>query len=593
MDGRTAEMSVNGANVRCARDHGRSRRPGRLWQRIGRAGIAGLCLSVLGAGVGDAATVRQPKWGSVMPVVAPGVRLPSSAAVGVRGQAAIFSMRPVGGTGVPEVIERPSAGRPWGVPHVIPTPIALRPAYPGGGQVFLNRRDDAMAVWSAGPRNATFVSAARRHGSKVWSRPRALPAPSGTMPTGGQPTYAVALSNDGRGRMVRLVCTAADACATDTLVSASPGAPWQAAGGEVALPKLTGDVVVAIGSGGDALVAWRTDGPSPQILATYRPRAATAWEAPQAISPVGQPAGDGWLAGDVGEVGDAAVSWGVENTAASAPAAGDLAISTGIEVAVRPHGASWQAPDVVLAPGTIGTSYRSVSADADGGVLASWSEFAPDATMRVSAALRSPTGGWGTPTTLVTEPSYDGDPVIPISRAILRAGRAYVPWSADLGFGGVHHAGLSFRDRGAPSWTAVAPFSDLGAGFRVYGVGFDGSVLTVAPAPSPARVDFGLGVREFSARAKPPPTRILRIRFAPAGSRTRITFALAGGAGRLVTSFWRGDQELRSLVTATLPAGPHTTTVALSPATYSVYLALCDARACRDLPPTAIRVESR
>ncbi|MDX6651057.1 MAG: hypothetical protein QOJ97_3008 [Solirubrobacteraceae bacterium] len=535
-------------------------------------------VGVIGLGSAHAATPAV-RWSPTQAVFAPGTRALGDVALGTRSQAIVLSFRqsgtPLPGTSLPEVTERPARGRPWGLPETIPTAPALRPTRSGGGQILLNRRGDALAEWvSASGQRST---AARRHGGG-WSNAEPLPDAATAFAA-----YALGLADDGRVRAIGVSCDAAGACRTQTLIAPRPGAPLRPAGGEVGLPDMTKDVVVSIGAGGDALVAWRTQGPTPQMEAVFRAWDAAAWTAPEVISAAGRAAGPYWISAEVGEAGDAAVIWGDPNPG-SAMGPGDLAQSSGIEVAVRPRGAGWLTPDVLEAPGAIGTSYRGVSVDANGAVLASWSEIEPDgATTRLAAVERPPGGPWEQPTVLQAHPPYLGSAAIPVSNPTLRAGRGFVSWSVDLG---TNRPGLWFRDRGATGWIAKAPFELTGNGTALSAIGFDGSAISVGLGPSPARTGYdGLVVRDFTARPASRPVRISRVGVTTAGAQARIDYTLTA-AGWLVGSVWRGTRRVRLLVAPLVASGRHQAALTLAAGRYRIYLAGCGAQGCRNFGGT-------
>jgi hypothetical protein len=207
--------------------------------------------------------------------------------------------------------------------------------------------------------------------------------------TGLGATYTVGLADDGRARAVGVECDAGGPCSTRMLVSARPGAPFREAGGEVALPGVSDAPSAVVGRAGDALIVWPTAGATPDIRATARPRAASAWEAPRAISPPGRPVDRDSITADLGERGDAVVAWRPLDPAPS-PGSGSLLEGGGLEVAVRRAGEDWATAEAVPASDSARVGFRGMSVDADGSILAAWIEADRDGGSRLLVSLLPP-----------------------------------------------------------------------------------------------------------------------------------------------------------------------------------------------------------
>jgi hypothetical protein len=534
-----------------------------------------LVVMVALVGAGSVASAAPPAWAPSATLFAPGVRYHWDVSVGTGGRAIVASVRDRGKHGLPEIVERAAAGLPWTLPQALPSPPSLLPPTNDGPRILLNRRGDALAVWRASD-NRTLVSTARPRGGR-WTR--AKPVPDLGFP------YAFGLTEDGRAWGFGIACSAGRGCRTRTFVSTGPGGPWRKAGGDVALPGMQSGTVPAV-AGDAAVIAWRTNGPTPEIRAATRRPGARRWEAPRSISAPSRLPGPYGVSVDVGELGDVAVIW-----ANAAPASGGPSESSGIEVAVRPRGAGWRGPQQLLAPGLIGAERGRVSVDADGSMLATWLEVDPDATSRLSVAVRSAGGRWEAPTTLVTQDPVRGDgwmiPVPVDAPPTLRAGRAFVPWTVNFGMGLPTRSGTWFRDRSSPEWRAVAPFDPTGEGFTPSAVGFDGTAIAVDYGPGPAGSGrLGLVVREFTDRSRPPRTRVRSVQVGVRGRTATIAITLAG-AGRLVGSVWRRSHRVRTFATPVFPSGRHSWSLAFAPGDDRLDLAVCGlAEGCRDLAPS-------
>ena len=471
---------------------------------------------------------------------------------------------------------RRGARGPWTgvIPLARPTTDTTDPV------VAVNARGAGLAVFQRGGR---YVAARSRGGT--W-RLMAIGAPS---PTTGDAS-AIALGDTGRAWMAHaLPDTGCDpgpaACPWTVAVytQAAPGAIWTRTGDTLriaAAPRPS----IGINRAGDLVVAWATPGASARVNSSRRLSTETAFEAPQAVSPPGV-RGDVHVA--IGDGGDAVLGWVLPD---AAPGAG-AGFTGRIDVALRRHSSPiWSNPETVAPPGA-GNPDIELSVDGSANVAVAWTTFGTGTGSPVTldvAYRSSATSSWVPGPRLDQAALTDGE-ALSIGSVMAAGGRAFVQYLKDVGPGG-DIPRLAYRSPdGAWSVKGLTGNADPTAS--------PSTVVTAVAASAPdgdvILVGDGLQVRNFDAAVTPAPARASGLRVRIEGRAATLTFRLtATSRVHVLRRSGAGFRRAGEYRPVRLPAGPNRFRLGRLPAgRYLVGVGVCNpSRGCSATRTVAFRI---
>jgi hypothetical protein len=341
--------------------------------------VAGLVLAA--AAPAAACSPLPPRQGGVVAPQLSKDRAGAAVAAWQRYDLATYSFEP-------RAVTRSSGGG-WTRAHDLPATAAqasdLQIASDGSG--------GELAVWSSG----TSVQGAARPAGGRFGAPQTLSAPGAT---GYSPRLAA--DADGNALVVWAGSTIAPGAGATVVHAASrpAGGGW---GPPQALSPPTnppGELSLAIGRGGRALVAWTlSSGPGPVVQAATRPAAdapfgaAATLSAPDAEDP----------AAAISPAGQAIVLWSARTLEGAAPR---QSLRVAVRAAELLRDGSWSAPVELSAPdgptpyspficGIPPDTGPRVAMDGAGGAVAVWLRRLPDGSVAVQGSLHPAGGGWG------------------------------------------------------------------------------------------------------------------------------------------------------------------------------------------------------
>ncbi|HXP36906.1 MAG TPA: hypothetical protein VN817_03990, partial [Solirubrobacteraceae bacterium] len=324
----------------------------------------------------------------------------------------------------------PAGAAPWGAPEEV--------SIPGGSaswsKVGIDAAGNATVVWTRSDGLHLLVQAAERPVGGSWGTPVDLSAPVGNAEN-------VTLAVDPAGDVVV-------AWKQRLAGSEAIEAEYKPAGGSWGAPEAVefGAAVVetpavAIDAAGDAVLIWRQGvGGNHVTLATAKP-ASGSWQAPVAISSSALNA----EAPDVGmsASGTAAAVWQSSSGATSV-----------VESNVLPLGGSWTGEEAISLPATVTEPPHIVADPATGAFTAIWSRSGTGLVAEV--ASRPAGGGWQAPEQISTPALEAHAPVV----AVDSAGDAVAAWYRfDGSVGSVEGAVLA----AGGAWAAPVRISPVGA----------------------------------------------------------------------------------------------------------------------------------
>ncbi|MFN8122220.1 MAG: hypothetical protein U0237_07290 [Thermoleophilia bacterium] len=386
-----------------------------------RAGIAA-ATAVLA--VAPIAAAAPPEWSRTATQA-----MPAAGEFSVEDVAAANDFAATAGLGadtangrVPAVIERSGTGPTWGQP--IRLGEASRLDF--GPLVARNGRGDAVAVWGA---VGGKLSAAVRFGGS-WGRAvdTGIKVP-GLRNGSADDALKVAMGADRRARIGVLACSGG-ACTLTVAATVPRTARWAVAG-TVKTPRGGGSSTGwALGSGGNAVIAWRTG---------RRVNAAQMGPRDKAFSaPLRVPSGDatGRLAVDAGAVGESAIGW--------TTAGGGVGVSVRLRADL-----GWRTPRRVARPA--GAGEPRVGVACEGSIAAGWVEPGTPKVL-VKGATAQGTDGLFTETTEVGTYGDETKALRMAGAGVLgKTGVAYLGWARAEGQGAGGGSRLA-GDRNKNGW---------------------------------------------------------------------------------------------------------------------------------------------
>jgi len=257
-------------------------------------------------------------------------------------------------------------------------------------RVGVDRRGDALAVWTATTRKGLIVQSATRAAGGRWGGPVDLSA-------GSRNAQAAELAVGAQGTVVAVWESSGIAYVRPRVVLAAvrePGEDWQAAE-RLSPPAGAADAPqVAVDEQGNAIAVWtahRARG-STRVQSSIRPRGGS-WQPHVDIAKISVPS-HGGLAEPriaVDARGNALAVW--------TDLGADLVGRSVVQSALRRSGRGWEAP-VDMSPARHDSGGASAAFDARGNAIVAWGDFSD---RRVRSATRPPGGTWAEPVDVFDE----------------------------------------------------------------------------------------------------------------------------------------------------------------------------------------------
>jgi PKD domain len=293
----------------------------------------------------------------------------------------------IGTTPVAEVAWRAAGALDWS------GPVRLAEGSWASPQVAVDAAGNGLAAFDKGIVQTSY----HRAGAIGWDD---------AITIGGNPFYVASPGFDATGNAAAAWNVWRDPSVVVQTATRTAAGTWQQPPADVSPPgdRIWGPAALAVGSAGDALLAWSyTDGDRSNIHTSFRPRGATAWPAPADVAGNwGVPYG--WPFAALDDAGDAIVAWGYQ--------------SGGVNVAYRPYGERWEPLQSLSGIG----QPAGLAVAAHGSAVVLFTARAPAA---VFATSRAEAGSHWLPPVQLSDPGRDaGD----ASLAGDRRGNAVAVW---------------------------------------------------------------------------------------------------------------------------------------------------------------------
>ena len=525
--------------------------------------LVGLAASSAAFGAVGLSPLRFFPGGSPFVGVAPTTQ---SVAINSRGDVIVGEeVRTQNGTLVtPTVRFRNGARGPWSQTLALARPTT-------------DTSEPLVAINGRGSRIAVF----HRAGKYVASRQRpngwklsAINAPAPTT----EDVTALAVTATGRGRFVHALPDTG--CDPDPAIcpwrvwiydQATPGSLWVRDGDSLPIAAAQRPSL-SVNSRGDVLVAWATTGASGRVNAARRLDGEPAFEA---ALPVSSPGVRGDVSAALGSGGDAAIAW----VHPDAPGSG-TGFTGRIDVAVRGRSLPvWAAPETAVPAGTPNPDV-DLAIDSSANITLAWTAFpaSAGAPLGIDATVRSSATSTWVPSPRLDSAAVGDGESIELGDVLAGGGRSFVIYEKHLGPG----ANISRLAVGGPSGWKV---NTLAGNVDPTAASSDGPrpVPAVAPNGNVILVGNGMQVRNFDGARTLLAARATGLRVIVTGRSAEMRFRLNTQARIFVLrSSGANFRTVGQYPAVILPAGAnHLSTGRLAVGRYRVGLGVCNrSRGC-------------